>query len=190
MVAPANPDAAVAPTSEWATLPNVDLMRQTSYLPSDLDCRLVLTKSPNAFSLHGGLHTAPEITWATAGENSCRLFLKRVYPPASVREHVTKLRLAHPFRYNMTMSRVQKRTIGLATSVDLSDLLNGPRPDVVCVMFMNTLATTGEYPAIRSARRTSSRSRQCRRPLLASTTVPRATSCRPYTSTGAASSSR
>jgi len=88
----------------------------------------------------------PEITWATAGENSCRLFLKRVYPSASVREHVTKLSIERPFRYNTSMSRVQKRSISLANSVDLIDLLNSPRPDVVCIMFVGTAATIGEYP--------------------------------------------
>ena len=150
-VAPAG-RAGAAIKSEWLTTPNIGIMRQTSYLPADLDIRLVFTKSAPSFYMHGdpgvalpAVSKTPAITWDVAGANSCRLFLKRVYPTAIMQEHITKMALERPFRYNTTQSRVQKTTLGQATSVDVTNLLTGVRPDVVIVAFIPSKAVDGAY---------------------------------------------
>jgi len=134
--------------SEWITTPNIGIMRQTSYLPADIDIRLVFTKSAPTFYMHGDVpavgHT-PAITWGVAGTCSARLFLKRVYPTAIMQEHITKMALERPFRYNTVQSRVQKTTLGQATSVDVTNLLTGVRPDVVVVAFIPSKAVDGAY---------------------------------------------
>jgi len=129
--------------SEWICTPNIGIMRQTSYLPADLDIRLVFTKSAPAFYMHTRIGHTPAITWGVAGDNSCRLFLKRVYPTSIMQEHITKMALERPFRYNTTQSRVQKTTLGQATSVDVTNLLTGVRPDVVIVCFVPSKAADG-----------------------------------------------
>lgn len=103
-----------------------------------------MTKSPNSFCLHGDLATVPEMHLGY----SCRLFLKRVYPTATVQEHITitKLSVEGLFCYNTTTSRVQQRSLDLATSIDLLNLLSGRRPDVICIIIVATLAIKGEYP--------------------------------------------
>jgi len=129
--------------SEYITTPNIGIMRQTGYLPADIDIRLVFTKSAPAFYMHGTIGNTPAITWGVAGTCSARLFLKRVYPTAIMQEHITKMALERPFRYNTTQSRVQKTTLGQATSVDVTNLLTGVRPDVVIVAFIPSKAADG-----------------------------------------------
>jgi len=156
-VAPAYRGNTTAPQSEWITLPAIGVCRQSSFLPGDCDYRLVMTKNTAPFYMHGTDHQgtvggtavntvkAPEINWATAGANSVRLFLKRVYPSPALQETITKMNIERPFRYNTTQARVARTNIGTASSVDVVGLLTGPRPDVVCVMFIADAAVSGSY---------------------------------------------
>jgi len=145
-----------APQSEWITLPAIGVCRQTGFLPGDCDYRLVMTKNNAPFYMHGkdfdavgstavNVIKAPKINWETAGANSVRLFLKRVYPSPALQETITKMNIERPFRYNTTQARVARTDIGTASAVDVVGLLTGPRPDVVCVMFVTDAAVSGAY---------------------------------------------
>jgi len=144
-VAPAYRGNVNAPQSEWITLPAIGIARQTGFLPGDCDYRLVMTKNNAPFYMHGTEPKAPEINWATAGANSVRLFLKRVYPSPALQETITKMNIERPFRYNTTQARMARTNIGTASAVDVVGLLTGPRPDVVCVMFITDAAVSGAY---------------------------------------------
>lgn len=135
------------PKGEFITTPQLGMWQNSSFLPANVDIRLVLTKSADNFCLMDSI-TAPSsaITWGVAGDCSVRLMLKRVYADPATQEEFNRTTLERPLRYNITRSRVQPFQVGTANQVDATNLLTGVRPDVVIVQFIPTDAYAGDYP--------------------------------------------
>ena len=143
--------AAAAPAAnlskgEFITTPQLGMWQNGSYLPANVDIRLVLTKAADNFCLMDSI-TAPasNIRWSSAGDCSVRLMLKRVYADSAMQEEFDRAILERPLRYNITRSRVAAFQVGSATAVDATNLLTGVRPDTVIVQFIPTAGVSGDY---------------------------------------------
>jgi len=132
------------PKSEWITIPQLGMWQNAAYIPANVDIRLVLTKPKDGFALEDNMNATSAISWAE-GDSSVRLMLKRVYADSAMQEEFDRAILERPLRYNLTRSRVERSNIQLSSSVDVTNLLTGVRPDTVIVQFVATSAVEGNY---------------------------------------------
>lgn len=147
---PGNSETTPSELTDFLTVPQEGIWRQSTLLPSNVDLRVVLTKSSNAFMLHdsgqASADSTASINWTVAGAgNKCVLFLKRVYPTAVMRAALDAHYLHAPMAYNLMQSRAARYEVGTATSVSATNLLTGVRPDVVLVSFVHKAALAGDY---------------------------------------------
>lgn len=138
------PAAWVLQKGEYITTPRVSFWENPNFIPANVYIRVVLTKAKDAFCIADqvGTVTTPDtstanISWDRAGLNTVRLMLRRVYPSSAI--------LERPLRYNLTRSRIERANIQQSTSVDLTNMLSGVRPDLVIVQLVATAAVEGNY---------------------------------------------
>lgn len=135
---------------EYLTTPRLGIFENPNYIPANVDIRIVLTKSKDAFCIADQVPSVADpvtanIPWSRPGANSVRLMLRRVYPSSAMQEKFSKAILERPLRYNLTRSRIERANIQQMSSVDLTNMLTGVRPDLVIVQFVATAAVEGNY---------------------------------------------
>lgn len=117
-------------------------------LPPNTSMRLELTKSGERIPFRSpGQHTGLEayIDWTAGSGSSAELYLKRRYPQQALAEALMARSLVEgralmvPFMRCRTHVSTHSST---ETTVDIVGLLAGPRPEVACIMVVDTLSVT------------------------------------------------
>lgn len=133
--------------------PRTGLFNQDKFIPPNVDMRIELTKAPDTLMWRTYANPADSVNgYIDWTESQVTFYARRVFPTASVREEIASAMLSSPMIYPILRSRVAIRNYAsTTTTIAENALLQGLRPDLAVVMFLDSRSLLKSFNAVGQA---------------------------------------